>query len=237
MLLENRNLAGKLKPRQGPNQSMCYLEELGFSGLLRSNRQNQTGLQNFQSTSVLYPTHKIVRLEASWRRRPLACLERWQARQAKPQKTRHSGTNKGVRERRAQARQEVWKQQIKFILIMPYPAKRILPFVGKCFGGHQSHLCLSYVGHSLPTHLEVLTRALHFKTGVPIQNLFKNSKWLSGQIRKWKWMSSLSNLQFTDPGQEEAFSVGRERHIHLFGVQLGINGKHPQVLLSTSKHF
>lgn len=57
MLLENRNFAGKLKPRQvqGPNESMGRFQELGFAGLLQSESQNQTGLRDFQSTSVMHP--------------------------------------------------------------------------------------------------------------------------------------------------------------------------------------
>lgn len=104
MLLENRKFAGKLKPRQvqGPNESMGCLQELGFAGLLQSKSQNQTGLQDFQSTSLLYPFSQNSQTGGFTRKRQWACLEKWQAREVEEQKTRHNTRNKWVRERRAQ---------------------------------------------------------------------------------------------------------------------------------------
>lgn len=54
MLLENRNLAGKLKPRQVPGPNLVSGISSGIR-LLQSKSQHQTGLQDFQSTSILHP--------------------------------------------------------------------------------------------------------------------------------------------------------------------------------------
>lgn len=52
----------------------------------------------------------------------------------------------------------VLKQEMKFpFLSMPHPTERISSFMGKCFGKHQSHVCLGFVVLSLLHRLGVLT--------------------------------------------------------------------------------
>lgn len=176
MLLENRNFTGKLKPRQvqGPNKSMGWLQKSCSAGVLQSKSQNQTGLQDFQSTSVVHPFSQNSPTRGFLKDEAMALPWKMASQRCGGAEDKHNGGNKGVREHRpSQDRKLIWKQEIKFsFLIMPHPPKRISPFLGKCFGEHQSHLCLSCVGSSLLSHLEALTRVLQFKAGVPIYSKF-----------------------------------------------------------------
>lgn len=176
MLLENRNFTGKLKPRQVRDQTSQWdvFRNQALQGSCSPKVRTKLASRTSKAPPLCILSHKIVRLEASWRTRPWPCLERWQARDVEEQKT---STTVGTREWEStgpsQDRKLIWKQEIKSsFLIMPHPPKRISPVVGKCFGEHQSHLCLSCVGSSLLSHLEALTRVLQFKAGVPIYSKF-----------------------------------------------------------------
>lgn len=68
MLLGNRNLAGKLKPRQAQGQNAINVMTSGvsFAGVLQPNSQTGTGLQDFHSNfSILRPISQNGQTEAA----------------------------------------------------------------------------------------------------------------------------------------------------------------------------
>lgn len=139
MLLENRNFTGKLKPRQvqGPNESMGCLQESGFAGLLQSKSQNQTGLQDFQSTSVVHPFSQNSPTRGFLKDEAMALPWKMASQRCGGAEDKHKGGNKGVREHRAQPRQKAYLEAGDKILLSDHapPSQENLTRCGKVLWG------------------------------------------------------------------------------------------------------